>query len=91
MDKEVWNMTPLEKAAHWDRCYPGNLNIEMMVNELAAEITRLTAELAEARALLQEAGKALDSLMFQFVRDNTGNFSEEAATYTKLKEAGYVE
>ena len=59
--------------------------------ECASEIARLTAELAEARALLQEAGKALDSLMFQFVRDNTGNFSEEAATYTKLKEAGYVE
>ena len=34
----------VEKLKSWDRCYPGNINIEDAVDEAAAEIARLCEE-----------------------------------------------
>ena len=34
----------LERIKSWDKCYPGNINIEDAVDEAAAEITRLRKE-----------------------------------------------
>jgi hypothetical protein len=34
----------LEKLKSWDRCYPGNINIEYAVDEAIAEIERLRNE-----------------------------------------------
>ena len=38
----------VERLNSWDRCYPGNINIELVVDEAAKEITRLRERLAEA-------------------------------------------
>ena len=40
----------VEKLKSWDRCYPGNINIEDAVDEAAAEITRLRKENEKLRA-----------------------------------------
>ena len=40
----------VERAKSWDRCYPGNLNIERLIDDMTAEITRLRAAVAEAEA-----------------------------------------
>jgi vacuolar-type H+-ATPase subunit H len=34
----------VERLKSWDRCYPGNINIEEAVDDAAAEITRLREE-----------------------------------------------
>lgn len=44
----------------WDRCYPGNLNIEVLVDDAKIEITRLRQLLSEAEKSEREArAKAL--------------------------------
>jgi hypothetical protein len=40
----------VEKLKSWDRCYPGNINIEDAVEEIDAEITRLREENEKLRA-----------------------------------------
>lgn len=45
----------------WDRCYPGNLNIEVLVDDAKIEITRLRQLLSEADKREREArAKALE-------------------------------
>lgn len=59
----------LERIEAWDRCYPGNLNIEMLVEDAADEIARLRTALATA-----EAENA--SLRYQLVSDTEINALE---------------
>ena len=40
----------VERLKSWDKCYPGNINIEDAVDESAAEITRLRKENEKLRA-----------------------------------------
>lgn len=36
----VFDNDPLKRAELWDRCYPGNLNIEMLVDDLKDGLNR---------------------------------------------------
>lgn len=47
-------LTLEQRLRSWDRCWPGNINIEMAINEAADELARLSTELAEARNALRE-------------------------------------
>lgn len=38
----------VETIDEWDRCYPGNLNVELLVNDAKSEITRLRQLLSDA-------------------------------------------
>ena len=40
----------VERLRKWDRCWPGNVNIERMVDDAADHITKLTAQLTGAIA-----------------------------------------
>lgn len=47
----------VDRIDYWDRCYPGNLNIEMVVNDARAEIVELRTRLSiiqEQRRLQKE-------------------------------------
>ena len=53
----------VEKLKSWDRCYPGNINIEDAVEEIDAEITRLREENEKLRkTLIEIQWKAQDIL-----------------------------
>lgn len=43
-------MTDDLKLRQWDRCWPGNINLEVAVDEALARITDLEARLAAAEA-----------------------------------------
>lgn len=59
----------------WDRCYPGNLNIEVLVDDAKIEITRLRQLLSEAEQREREArAKALEEAAQ--VAEKTGPDSE---------------
>jgi hypothetical protein len=49
----------LAEAKLWDRCYPGNVNIERLVVRMTAAIERLTRELSEATDRAERAEAAL--------------------------------
>lgn len=46
-------LTPEQRLRSWDRCWPGNINIEMAINEAADELARLSAEVAALRKALE--------------------------------------
>lgn len=51
----------VESIDEWDRCYPGNLNVEVLVADAKIEITRLRQLLSEADKREREArAKALE-------------------------------
>jgi len=45
----------VESIDEWDRCYPGNLNIEVLVADAKFEIVRLRQLLSEAEKREEEA------------------------------------
>jgi hypothetical protein len=45
----------VERLKSWDRCYPGNINVELVVDEAADEITRLRAENERLLKLVKDA------------------------------------
>ena len=43
----------VERLKSWDRCYPGNINIEEAVDDVIEEINRLRAENEKLREALR--------------------------------------
>ena len=57
----------VERLKSWDKCYPGNINIEDAVDEAAAEITRLREENKKLReALIDAAGELQHAYIMGF-------------------------
>jgi len=42
----IYEPDPVKRAELWDRCYPGNVNVEALVDELRDEVVRLRQKLA---------------------------------------------
>ena len=45
----------VERLKSWDRCYPGNINIEEAVDDVIKEIERLRTENEKLRELVKAA------------------------------------
>lgn len=43
----IFKEDPVERAKLWDRCYPGNLNIELLVDDLEGELVKSRETIAK--------------------------------------------
>jgi len=64
-------MTDDLKLRQWDRCWPGNINLEVAVDEALARITDLEARLAAAEAGEDALAEALRPFGFCSDEPNT--------------------
>lgn len=62
MGSDIRSADILLRLKGWDRCYPENLNIELMVNDAAAEIERLRNDgpPAVSDAQIEAGGQAIE-------------------------------
>jgi len=75
-------MTDDLKLRQWDRCWPGNINLEVAVDEALARITDLEARLAAAEAGEDALAEALRPFGF---------FSDEPNTTQQAWEIRYCD
>ena len=75
----------VERLKSWDRCYPGNINIEDAVDEAADEIERLRKENKKLREALKPFADAVTDEYSWKYDINSDDFRAAAAA---IRESG---